>query len=92
MSFLKEELWGLLKKHWNLVLEKWSKETLLLVNRWTRALVGASKSSRRLGRMLVMTSPVPSCVLHRGSVIETALLGLETGKAEFSLGSKGHPQ
>ncbi len=63
MSFLKEECGGLLKKHWNLVLEKWSKETFLLVSRWTRALVGMLESSRPLGRMLAMTSPVPSWVL-----------------------------
>jgi hypothetical protein len=57
MSFLKEERWGLLKKHWNLVLEKQSEETLSLVSRWTRALVGASKSSCPLGGMLAMMSP-----------------------------------
>ncbi len=45
MSFLKEERGRLLKKHQNLVLEKRSKETLLLVSRWTRALVGVSESS-----------------------------------------------
>ncbi len=33
MSFLKEERGGLLKKRWNLVLEKLFKETLLLVSR-----------------------------------------------------------
>jgi hypothetical protein len=49
MSFLKEERGGSLKKHWNLVLEKRFKETLLLVSRWTRALVGASEISRPLG-------------------------------------------
>jgi hypothetical protein len=38
MSFLKGERGGSLKKRWNLVLEKWSEETLLLVSRWTRAL------------------------------------------------------
>jgi hypothetical protein len=32
MSFLKEEHGGLLEKHWNLVLETLSKETLLLVS------------------------------------------------------------
>ncbi len=49
MSFLKEESGGLLKKHWNLVLEKRFEETLSLVSRWTRALVGASEISRPLG-------------------------------------------
>jgi hypothetical protein len=41
MSFLKEDLGGSLEKHWKLVLEKRFKETLSLVSRWTRALVGA---------------------------------------------------
>jgi hypothetical protein len=53
---LKEERGGLLKKRWSLVLEKRSEETLLLVSRSTRALVGALESSRPLGRMLAMTS------------------------------------
>ncbi len=57
MSFLKEESGGWLEKHWNLVLEKRIKETLLLMSCWTRALVGASKISRSLGRNLVVTSP-----------------------------------
>jgi hypothetical protein len=91
MSFLKEECGGSLKMHWNLVLEKRSKVTLLLMSHWTRALVGALESSHLLGGMLAMTSPVPSWVLHQRGFIETALLGLETGKAEFPLGSKGHP-
>jgi hypothetical protein len=91
MSFLKEECGGSLKKHWNLVLEKRSKETLSLMSRWRGALVGALESSRPLGGMLAMTSPIPSWVLHGRGFIETALLGLETGKAEFPLGSKGHP-
>jgi hypothetical protein len=38
-----------------------------------------------------MTSPISSWVVHHRGDIETALLGLETGKAEFPLGSKGHP-
>ncbi len=57
MSFLKKESKGLLKKHWNLVLEEWFKETLSLVIRWTRALVGASEISRPLGGSLAVTSP-----------------------------------
>jgi hypothetical protein len=57
MSFLKEEHGGLLKKRWNLVLEKRSKETLSLMSRWMHALVGASESSHQLGGMLAMTSP-----------------------------------
>jgi hypothetical protein len=57
MSFLKEESWGLLKKHWNLVLEKRFKETLLLLSHWTCALVGASEISRPLGGILAVTSP-----------------------------------
>ncbi len=61
------------------------------MSRWTRALVFVSKSSRLLGGMLAMTSPVPSWVLHHRDFVETALLGLETGKAAFPLGSKGHP-
>jgi hypothetical protein len=40
MSFLNEESCGLLRKCWNLVLEKGSKETCLLVSRWTSAFVG----------------------------------------------------
>ena len=91
MSFLKVDRGGLLKKRWNLVLEKQSEETLSLVSRWTCALVGGMESSRPLGRMMAMTSPIPSWVLHRKGVVETALLGSETGKAEFLLGSKGHP-
>jgi hypothetical protein len=50
MSFLKEESGGLLKKHWNLVLEKWLEETLLLISCWTRALVGASENFSSVGR------------------------------------------
>ncbi len=57
MSFLKEESGGSLKKHWNLVLEKQFKETLLLARRLTRALVGASEISCPLGKMLAETSP-----------------------------------
>jgi hypothetical protein len=57
MSFIKEERVGSLRKHWNLVLEKWSKETLLLVSRWIRALVCASECSCLLDRILEMTSP-----------------------------------
>jgi hypothetical protein len=57
MSFLKEESGGLLKKRWNLVLEKGFSETLLLVSRWTCALVGASEIYRPLGKILVVTSP-----------------------------------
>ncbi len=57
MSFLKEERGGLLSKRWNLVLEKGSKETHLLVSRWTRALVGALESTRPLGRILETTTP-----------------------------------
>jgi hypothetical protein len=44
MSFFKEKSGGLLKKRWNLVLEKHFGETLLLVSRWTRALIGASEN------------------------------------------------
>jgi hypothetical protein len=50
MSFLKEESGGLLKKRWNLVLEKRFKETLLLVSHWTRALVGESKNFLSVGQ------------------------------------------
>ncbi len=57
MSFLNKESGGPLKNCWNHVLEKWFKETLLLVSRWTRALVGASEISHPLGRILVVTSP-----------------------------------
>jgi hypothetical protein len=57
MSFLKKESGGLLKKRWNLVLEKQFEETLLLVSRWTRALVGGSEISRMLGGVLAVMSP-----------------------------------
>jgi hypothetical protein len=57
MNFLKEESGGSLKKRWNLVLVKLFKETLLLVNHCTHALVGASEISQPLGRILVVTSP-----------------------------------
>jgi hypothetical protein len=50
MSLLKEEIGGLLKKHWNLVLKKRFKETLSLVSRWTHALVGASENFSSVGR------------------------------------------
>jgi hypothetical protein len=90
MSFLKEERGGFLKKGWNLVLAKRSKETLSLVSRWTRAFVGALESSCPLGGMLKMTSPIPSWVLQCRGFVETALLGLETGEAKFKIGSKGH--
>jgi hypothetical protein len=65
MSFLKEERGGLLKKRLNLVLEKWSEVTLLLVSRWICALVGALEYSCLLGRMLAMMSPKLFWVLHR---------------------------
>jgi hypothetical protein len=91
MSFLKEERGGLLKKCWNLVLEKRSKGTLLLVSCWTRALVGALESSHPFCGMLAMTSPVPSWVQRCRGSVETTLLGSETGEVEFPLGSKGHP-
>jgi hypothetical protein len=57
MRFLKKESGGSLKKHWNLVLEKRFKETLLLVSRWTCALVVASEISCPLGGSLAVTSP-----------------------------------
>ena len=66
MSFLKEERGGKLKKHWNLVLEKRFEETLSLMSRWTRALVGMPEISCLLGGMLEMTSPIPSWVLPVG--------------------------
>jgi hypothetical protein len=50
MSFLKEESGGSFKMRWNLVLEKWFKETLSLVSRWTRALVGASNHFSSFGQ------------------------------------------
>jgi hypothetical protein len=52
MSFLKEEHGGSLKKHWKLVLEKWFKETLSFVSRWTCGLGGASEISHPLGGIL----------------------------------------
>ncbi len=51
MSFLKEESGGLLKKCWNLVLEKWFEETLLLVSHWTGALIGASEFFLSVGQI-----------------------------------------
>ncbi len=57
MNFFKQESGGLLKKHWNLVLEKQFEETPLLVSHWTRALIGVSEISHPLGRILVVTSP-----------------------------------
>ncbi len=57
MSFLNEERGGSLKKHWNLVLEKWFSETLPLVSYWIRALGGALKISGPLGGILAVTSP-----------------------------------
>jgi hypothetical protein len=57
MSFLKEEHGGLLKKHWNLVLEKRFSETPPLVSRWIRALGGASEISHPFGGILAVMSP-----------------------------------
>jgi hypothetical protein len=57
MSFLKEESGGLLKKHWILVLDKPFKETLLLMSRRTRALVGLSEISCWFGGTLAVASP-----------------------------------
>jgi hypothetical protein len=57
MNFLKEESGRLLKKHWNLVLEKWFEETLLLLSHWTRAFVGASKISHLFGGIVAVMSP-----------------------------------
>jgi hypothetical protein len=50
MSFMKKESGGLLKKRWNVVLDKRFKETLLLVSHWTHALVGASEIFSSVGR------------------------------------------
>jgi hypothetical protein len=77
MSFLKEERGGSLKKRWNLVLKKWSEETLLLASCWTRALIGTSEISCLLSRMLAMMSTVASWVLHHGGFCRnsTARLG-----------------
>jgi hypothetical protein len=52
MSFFKEEHGGLLKKHWSLVLEKGTLETLLLVSHWVCALVGVSRNSWPLDKIL----------------------------------------
>jgi hypothetical protein len=57
MSFLKEESEGLLKKHWNLVLEKQFEETPSLASRWTHSLVGASEIFCPLGKILVVMPP-----------------------------------
>jgi hypothetical protein len=57
MSFLKEESGGSLKKRWNLVLEKWFEETLLLLCRRTRALLGASEVTCWFGGISAVTSP-----------------------------------
>ncbi len=57
MRFLKKESGELLKKHWNLVFEKGFEETLSLVSRWTRALVGVSEISCPLGGSLAVMSP-----------------------------------
>ncbi len=48
---------GLLKKHWDLVLEKRFEETLLLLSHWTHDLVGASEFSCPLGVILAVMSP-----------------------------------
>jgi hypothetical protein len=50
MSFMREESGGLLKKNWNLVIEKRFKETLSLVSHWTHALVGASENFLSIGQ------------------------------------------
>jgi hypothetical protein len=66
MSFLKKECGGLLKKCWNLVLEKRSSETLPLMSCWIRALGGASETSRPLGGISAVTSPNTFVGVARG--------------------------
>jgi len=80
MSFLKEERGGLLKNYWYLILEKRSKETLLLVSCWTHALVGALESSPLLGGMLAMTSP---WVLHCRGFVEQHCKTWKLAKQSF---------
>ena len=56
-----------------------------------------SCSGRRIGKFLSVWQSVGNDITRtflgaaRRGFVETALLGLETGKAEFPLGSKGHP-
>jgi hypothetical protein len=91
MSFLKEEHGGSLKKHWNLVLEKRSPETLLLVSRWVRALRGASETSRPLDRILAVMLPNTFVGVARGESWRDSTARPWNLEAEFPLGGKGHP-
>jgi hypothetical protein len=62
------------------------------MSRWTCAPVGVSESSQPLAGNLEMMSP--NTILGaapEGVFVETALLDSETGKAKYTLGSKGHP-
>jgi hypothetical protein len=92
MSFLKEERGGLLKKRWNLVLEKWFSETLPLVSRWIPALGGASEISHPLGGNLAVTSPNTFVGAPVGSLGETALLDPEIWRCRVSPRRQGSPQ
>jgi hypothetical protein len=82
---------GVLKKHWNLVLEKRSPETLLLVSHWVRALGGASETSRLLGGILAVTSPNTFMGVARGESRRNSTARPLNLEAEFPLGGKGHP-
>jgi hypothetical protein len=57
ISILRDESGGSLKKHWNIDLEKWFNETLLLVSNWTPALRGISEIFLSVRWNLEVTSP-----------------------------------
>ncbi len=79
------------KKHWNLVLEKRSPETLLLVSRWVRALGGALETSWPLGGILAVTSPNTFVGAARRESRKDSTARPWNLEAEFPLGGKGHP-
>ncbi len=81
----------MLKKRWNLVLEKRSPETILLVSHWVRALVGALDTSQPLGGILAVMSPNTFVGVAREASWRDSTARPWNLEAEFPLGGKGHP-
>jgi hypothetical protein len=76
---------------WNLVLEKLSPETLSLVSRWVRALVGALVTSQPLSGIVAVMSPNTFMGVARGESWRDSTARPWSLEAEFPLGDKGHP-
>jgi hypothetical protein len=92
MSFLKEKGGGSFKKRWNLVLEKQFKETLLLMSRWTCALLGGSEFFFPLGKILVVTSPNTFVGGARRESQRDSTAILENQRCRVSPRRQGSPQ